>query len=326
MRRFRTPITWLTCTLALAVAGCASSAESAEPDGPDTVYAPYVSATDASAGDTAGAPTAYNLAFVIADGDGCTPAWDGSEALDDPAVKARIAALKKDGATVRVSFGGASGSELARTCGSAADLAAAYGRALDAAGATRADFDVEGDTLADSASVALRSRAIALLQRERSDLDVSFTLPVMPSGLDADALALLESANDHDVRVDTVNIMTMNYAESYTGDMGDYALASARAAHAQVRKVFGLSDADAWRGLAVTSMIGANDIEGETFTLADAARVRKFAEDKDLARVSMWASFRDRQCVAGRAGRDDAATDCSGVEQGPGAFGEALAG
>ena len=180
-----------------------------------------------------------------------------------------------------------------------ATLAKAYGAALDAAGSTQADFDVEGDQLTDSDSVARRSEAIALLQKERTDLTVSFTLPVMPSGLDADGLALLESANDHSVKVSTVNIMTMNYGSSYADDMGDYAITSAEAAHDQLKKVFGLSDPDAWQGLALTSMIGVNDVDNETFGLSDAAQVREFAEKKGVAWVSMWSSFRDQQCGEG---------------------------
>ncbi len=97
-----------------------------------------------------------------------------------------------------------------------------------------------------------RSEAIALLQEERDGLEVTFTLPVMPYGLDEESLALLESANDHDVEIATVNLMTMNYAESYDDDMGDYALDAARSAHAQLRDVFGLSGAEAWRGMALT--------------------------------------------------------------------------
>ena len=91
---------------------------------------------------------------------------------------------------------------------------------------------------------------MARLQRERPDLEVSFTLPVMPSGLDADSLAPLESANSHDVQVATVNLMRMNYGESYAGDMGDYALTSAGAAHAQLKKVSGCptrAPGGAWR-------------------------------------------------------------------------------
>ncbi|WP_318213921.1 chitinase [Streptomyces sp. SCL15-6] len=338
MRAYRKAAAGCALLLALATAGCSgqdgttdaagaapssSTAPSSAAQG--TSYVPYVSATTASANDAAGSPATYNLAFVIASGDDCDPRWNGVQELGDASVASRVAKLTESGAAVRVSFGGASGKELAATCDSASVLAAAYGEALDAAGATRADFDIEGDELADADSVALRSEAIALLQEERSDLEVSFTLPVMPSGLDADSLALLTSANDHGVKVSTVNLMTMNYGESYGGDMGEYALTSAKAAHTQLRKVFGTSDADAWRGMALTSMLGVNDVAGETFTLADAAEVRSFAEENGIAWVSMWATFRDQQC-GDDASADDALTDCSGVEQESGAFAEAFAG
>ncbi|MFJ3309110.1 chitinase [Streptomyces sp. NPDC086549] len=347
MRSFLRPVTGLTCLFAMAVTGCSANSDAmsdAAPAAPErtasgtpqaveaaTSYAPYVSATEAADTDSAGSPTTYNLAFVISGGSRCTPKWNGTEAITDSSVKSRITKLKQDGGTARVSFGGASGKELATTCSSASKLAAAYADALDAAGSSQADFDIEGDTLTDSDSVALRSEAIALLQKERPDLEVTFTLPVMPDGLDSDGLALLESANDHDVQVSSVNIMTMNYSESYDGDMGDYALTSAKAVHTQLKKVFGLSDADAWRGMALTSMIGVNDVAGETFTLSDAAQVRKFAEEKEIAWVSMWSTFRDQQCAdddssSDDSSSDDAATDCSGVKQSSGAFAKAFAG
>ncbi len=345
MRSFLKPAAGLTCLFALAVTGCSSSSGNSSDSAPKTTpkasttpsesasstpssstsYAPYVSVATAADTDSAGSPSTYNLSFAIAKGSTCTPEWNGTTAIDNSAVKSRISALKESGATVRVSFGGASGKELAETCTSATALAKAYGEALDAAGSAQADFDIEGDALTDSTSVALRSKAIALLQKERSDLKVSFTLPVMPSGLDSDSLALLESANDNAVAVSTVNIMTMNYGESYTGDMGDYAITSATATHTQLKKVFGLSDAGAWQGMALTSMIGVNDVSGETFSLSDAAQVRTFAEEKEVAWVSMWSTFRDQQCESGSSD-DDAATDCSGVTQSAGAFGEAFAG
>ncbi|MFI9175439.1 chitinase [Streptomyces lincolnensis] len=334
MRSLLKPAAGLVCLFALATAGCSTTSDGTESDGasdkasaaPATSYAPYVSATDASDLDSAGSPTTYNLAFVISTGSGCTPKWNDSDPIGDSAVKSRIARLKEGGATVRVSFGGASGKELAATCDNAAELAKAYGTALDAAGSDQADFDIEGDELTDSDSVDVRSEAIALLQKERTDLEVSFTLPVMPSGLDADGLALLESANNSGVQVSTVNLMTMNYGESYDGDMGDYAITSANSAHDQLMGVFGTSDAVAWRGMALTSMIGVNDVEGETFTLSDAAEVRGFAERKGVAWVSMWSTFRDQECVEGDAEVDDALTNCSGVAQSSGAFGRAFAG
>ncbi|WP_371577894.1 chitinase [Streptomyces sp. NBC_01314] len=342
MRNSLKPAVGLICLVALACAGCTTKTDgsASKPTSPassagspsatedsateaSTTYAPYVSATDASDLDDAGSAAAYNLAFVIADGDACTPAWNGTEAIDDSAVKSRIAALTDSGASVRVSFGGASGPELAEVCDSASELAEAYGAALDAAGSTEADFDVEGDALKDSDSVDLRSEAIALLQKDRPDLSVSFTLPVMPSGLDDDGVALLDSANDNAVQVGTVNIMTMNYASSYGGDMGDYAEQSAEAAHEQLMDIFGTSESTAWGALALTSMLGVNDVDNETFTLEDAAQVREFAEEKGVAWVSMWATFRDQECGDGA---DDELVDCSGVDQGDGAFGEAFSG
>ncbi|WP_109005658.1 chitinase [Streptomyces rishiriensis] len=351
MRSFLMPTAGVTCLFALAVTGCSAGSDSTSdaalpatgrtgngsgsPSPPagsasssagasGTSYAPYVSAVEASDNDSAGSPTAYNLAFVITGGSACTPTWNGTNAIGDPAVKSRVSALTKSGATARVSFGGSSGTELAASCGSVSELARAYGEALDAAGSAQADFDVEGDELTDSDSVALRSRAIAALQKERPGLEVSFTLPVMPSGLDSDSLALLASANKYDVQVSTVNLMTMNYGESYAGDMGGYAITSATAAQAQLKKVFGTTDAGAWKGMALTSMIGTNDVAGETFSLADAVQVRAFAVEKGISWVSMWSTFRDQQCSAADSAKDDALTNCSGVKQSSGAFAKAF--
>ncbi|MET8831783.1 chitinase [Streptomyces sp. NPDC004610] len=288
--------------------------------GSGTAYAPYVIATTPSLVDGAGAPQSYNLAFVLSDGKGCTPMWDGVVAIDDAAIPTRISMLTGSGADVRVSFGGADGEELAAVCGSAEELARAYGAALDAAGADKADFDIEGDDLGDAESVERRNEAIALLQSERAELEVSYTLPVMPSGLEEDGLDLLASAEEKGVEVHTVNLMTMNYGESFDGDMGDYAIEAAGAAHGQLMDVFGRTEAEAWGGMALTSMIGVNDVKGETFTVEDAGQVRGFAEEKGIGWVSMWAAYRDRACAQGQT------TECSGVEQEEGAFGEAFGG
>jgi chitinase len=69
-----------------------------------------------------------------------------------------------------------------------------------------------------------------------------------------------------------------------------------------------------------------NDVANETFSLSDAAQVRAFAQKKGIAWVSMWSTFRDQKCRAGDSASDDAATNCSGVEQSSGAFGKAFAG
>ncbi|MFR9798618.1 chitinase [Streptomyces sp. MS06] len=336
MRRSLKSAAGLVCLLGLAATGCSSGTGEPHASGSGTTaasptpassarFAPYVSATTPSDTDSTGSPSTYNLEFVLSDGTACRPTWSGTFAIDNAAVEDRIAALTASGSQVRVSFGGANGTGLARTCDSASALAKAYGEALDAADGNQADFDIEGGALSDPASVALRSEAIALLQKERTGLRVSFTLPVMPEGLGRDALDVLDSARRSGVTVSSVNIMAMNYGTSYTGDMGDYALSAATAAHDQVGKAFALSSADAWHGLSLTAMIGVNDVAGETFTLSDAAEVRRFAEAKGLGGLSMWAAFRDRPCDGG-ADTGGARSDCSGVQQGAGDFATALAG
>ncbi len=51
-------------------------------------------------------------------------------------------------------------------------------------------------------------------QAANPGLIVSFTLPVLPTGLTADGVRLLESCAKYGVRVDVVNIMTMDYGDS----------------------------------------------------------------------------------------------------------------
>ncbi|MFE1194817.1 cellulose binding domain-containing protein [Streptomyces olivaceoviridis] len=289
-------------------------------------FAPYVDTSLYPAFDLLGAADAtgvknYNLAFLT-DGGGCTPKWGGVTDLTSDAVAAQIGALRAKGGDVRVSFGGASGSELATTCSSADALAAAYGKAVDSYRLTKVDFDVEGGALPDTAANTRRAQAIAKLQAQHPGLDVSFTLPVMPEGLTQDGVNLLANAKSNGVRINTVNIMAMDYGASYSGDMGTYAEQAATATQAQVKSVLGLSDSAAWKAVAVTPMIGVNDVSSEVFKVDDAAQLVDFARSKGLGWLSMWSATRDKQCAGGTKPTADAT--CSSVTQEPFAFSKAF--
>ncbi|MEV5551609.1 cellulose binding domain-containing protein [Streptomyces sp. NPDC052309] len=285
-------------------------------------FAPYVDTSLYPAFDLVGNAGAtgvknYNLAFVT-DGGGCTPKWGGATDLASDAVAGQIGALRAEGGDVRVSFGGAAGSELATTCSSADALAAAYGKVVDAYGLTKVDFDVEGGALPDKAANTRRAQAIAQLQKQHPGLDVSFTLPVMPEGLTQAGVDLLADAKAAGVRIGTVNIMAMDYGPAYSGDMGTYAEQAATATQAQIKGVLGLSDSAAWKTVAVTPMIGVNDVVSEIFTVDDAAQLVKFAEAKGLGGLSMWSATRDRQCPDGAKPQADAT--CSSILQEKSAF------
>ncbi|MEV3906186.1 glycoside hydrolase family 18 protein [Streptomyces canus] len=263
----------------------------------------------------------YNLAFVT-DSGGCTPKWGGVTDLASDAVAQQIGTLRAKGGDVRVSFGGASGSELATTCSSADTLAAAYGKAVDAYGLTKVDFDVEGGALPNTAANTRRAQAIAKLQSRHPGLDVSYTLPVMPEGLTQDGVDLLANAKSNGVEIDTVNIMAMDYGPSYSGDMGTYAEQAATATQAQVKGVLGLSDSAAWKAVGVTPMIGVNDVASEIFKVDDASQLVTFAKAKGLGGLSMWSATRDKQCPGGAKPSADAT--CSSIVQDAFAFSKAF--
>ncbi|WP_405525364.1 cellulose binding domain-containing protein [Streptomyces canus] len=292
-----------------------------------TGFAPYVDtslypAFDLLASAASTGVKNYNLAFVT-DGGGCTPKWGGVTDLASDAVAQQIGALRAKGGDVRVSFGGASGSEPATTCSSADALAAAYGKAVDAYGLTKVDFDVEGGALPNTAANTRRAQAIAKLQSQHPGLDVSYTLPVMPEGLTQDGVDLLANAKSNGVKIDTVNIMAMDYGPSYSGDMGTYAEQAATATQAQVKGVLGLSDSAAWNAVAVTPMIGVNDVASEIFKVDDASQLVTFAKAKGLGGLSMWSATRDKQCSGGAKPSADAT--CSSIVQDAFAFSKAFA-
>ena len=292
-----------------------------------TGFAPYVDtslhpAFDLLASAESTGVKNYNLAFVT-DGGGCTPKWGGVTDLASDAVAQQIGALRAKGGDVRVSFGGASGSELATTCSSADALAAAYGKVVDAYGLTKVDFDVEGGALPNTAANTRRAQAIAKLQSGHPGLDVSYTLPVMPEGLTQDGVDLLANAKSNGVEIDTVNIMAMDYGPAYSGDMGTYAEQAATATQAQVKGVLGLSDSAAWNAVAVTPMIGVNDVASEIFKVDDASQLVTFAKAKGLGGLSMWSATRDKQCSGGAKPSADAT--CSSIVQDAFAFSKAFA-
>lgn len=262
------------------------------------------------------------LGFVVAEGGTqCTPAWGGYATYPGAGAKAyrrkQVAAFRRAGGDVVVSFGGAAGSELASVCTTPGALAAAYGSVLDAYDADHADFDIEGAAVADPVSNKRRAQAIAMLQRERRDLRVAYTLPVLPAGLDVNGRATVRAARRGGVRLDLVNVMAMDYGDSAAPDpdgrMGAYAI---RAAKSTARQL-------GWslRRIGVTPMIGINDVQTEVFTLADARRLAAWARAHHLGSLSMWQTGRDVQC---KQPTTSTSIDCSGVAQRPWAFARAL--
>jgi Cellulose binding domain len=269
----------------------------------------------------------FNLAFVVSGGSGgCTPEWGGVTAIGDDPVASQLAALRAIGGDVRISFGGEDGSELAQTCTSLSQLEAAYQDVISGYDVNKIDFDIEGAAVDDTAANALRDQALVALQAKDPSLQVSFTLPVLPSGLPAAEDAVLTGAVQAGVNISAVNVMAMDFGDGAapdpSGQMGTFAIDAATATDAQVASALGISDAAAWSKVAVTPMIGVNDTSDEIFTVANAQQLVAFAASKHLAWLSMWSAGRDQECAGGAA--SFAEPTCSSIVQTPDAFMDAF--
>jgi hypothetical protein len=198
----------------------------------------------------------------------------------------QVNTLKAAGGDVIISFGGASGGELAQTCTSVTSLTAAYKNVVTTYGITRLDFDIEGDPLDDTASISRRNQALAALQASMPSVEVDYTVPVDPNGIESNVISLLNDAKSKGVKVSLVNIMTMDFGD------GENALNDAESAanglHSQLGSIYpGLSSAQLWNLEGLTVIAGKND-DNENFTQANAVTLETFAASKGVQELSFW--------------------------------------
>jgi hypothetical protein len=273
------------------------------------------------------------LGFMQADQNG-NLAWAGLAALEPNstneqaiAINKSIADFKAAGGDVMISLGGAAGTSLAQDYAakgrSAQELADAYAAVIDTYGITQIDFDIEGAAVADPKSVTLNAQALALLQKSKPDLKIWYTLPVLPSGLTADGVNVVNTALAAGVTLAGVNVMAMDYGESAAPTsgpnaktMGAYAIESAESTYAQLTTLYAThSKTFGWSNIGVTPMLGVNDVITEVFTVADAQALEDWARTKGIGMLSMWQVLRDTPGTLGQS-----TTSASGLSDPTGAF------
>jgi len=264
--------------------------------------APYVdmglSADKLSQFATASGIKSFSLAFVNSAG-GCNASWFNAHNIAEGFGLAQINQLRAAGGDVKVSFGGATGIELAQACTDVNQLAAQYSSVVKEYKLTHIDMDVEGAAVADKASIDRRSKALAMVQKQNPGVKVSLTLPVLPTGLTADGLNVVKSAKAAGVAMDVVNIMAMDFGTAES-DMGARVIQSAQSTEKQLKTVFtGLSDAQAFKMLGVTPMLGVNDTQTEVFSVANAKAVVNFANQQHVGYLGYWEQSRDANACNG---------------------------
>ena len=270
----------------------------------------------------------FSLGFITAGSTGCNASWFNSFDPGTAWDRADFDSLRALGGDVRPSFGGEAGTELAQACTSTTALQAQYQKVVDAYALDRVDFDIEGAAVVDHASVDRRSTAVAAVQAAQRakgrDLKVTLTLPVLPSGLTADGVYILNSAKAHNLTVDTVNLMAMDYGDSAapnpSGQMGTYAIQSATSTRAQIASVWpNLTTAQTWAMVGLTPMLGQNDNPSEVFTVANAQQVLTFAQQNHLGELSFWDVTRDGNACNGGL------SQCTNIPQTPYQFSKLFA-
>ena len=256
------------------------------------------------------------LAFITASA--CKAMWFNAYDPRQGWAKDQVDAIRARGGDVKISFGGATGIELAQACTNVSALQAEYQAVVSAYNLKYIDLDIEGGATGDPASVARRSQALAALQRANPGLRVSFTLPVLPEGLTADGLGVVRSARDAGVNVDLVNVMAMDYYR--TGDYGNLAVDAANSTFNQIKSLYpGRTDAQLWKMVGVTPMLGQND-DGHIYDQADARQLVSFAQSKHLGMLSFWELGRDANACSGPLYR------CTNIAQQPYEFSKIFAG
>ncbi|MCO5999087.1 ricin-type beta-trefoil lectin domain protein [Actinoallomurus rhizosphaericola] len=285
-------------------AGSASAAANPGPGFPAHYAAPYAEMWN----DPSTLMNAYNatgnkyytLAFVISQGT-CNATINGDTPITDAGWNNAVNNLRAAGGDVIVSFGGAGGTELT-SCGTVAAMQAQYQKVIDQFNLTRIDLDIEGSTLDDTAANDRRNQALANLQQQYAaqgkTLTVDYTLPVSPSGLESDGIALLQNAKSHNLNVNLVNIMTMDYGGSM--DMGQAAISAANGLHTQLGQIWtSKTSSQLWAMEGNCPMIGVNDVSTEVFTTSDAQDLESFAASNGIQELTFWSLGRDNQGSSG---------------------------
>ncbi|MEB4615220.1 chitinase, partial [Leucobacter sp. M11] len=284
-----------------------------------------------------GTPNNVALAFIVAGDGACEPMWGGAYTLDEAGTQLdldrRLERLRNLGGSAMISFGGERNEALAQVCADPGELAEVYRTVIDRYRVLSIDMDVEGDLLADHAAVARQAEAVAAVQRERrerrdadSGLDVWLTLPIAQTGLTPDGVEAVRAYLAAGVDLAGVNAMTMNFgpnAEETT--MAERSIAALEALHRQLNAVYRdaelpLGSAVLWSKIAATPMLGQNNVRADVFTLDDAKRLNRFANERGMIRLSMWSLNRDRSCAENWADHREVSDSCSGVEQGNASF------
>ena len=240
----------------------------------------------------------FVLAFVQSIENQCKPGWAGSPSMsvDSKWGKYLTDSLTKNKIKYTISLGGASGVDLAVACKSVDELANAYEKVFTTYHPNAIDLDIEGGIQGNKDAMTRMMAAMKKFQQKNPQIKTVLTLPTMPEGLTIWGENIVKEAKNAGLNF-TVNIMAMDYGDSYNQNMAQYAIQASESLAKFLKTQYPTKpEKDIWSMVEVTPMIGLNDVITETFTLTDADVVREYSKQKGLGGVHMWSAARDNPC------------------------------
>ena len=252
--------------------------------------------------------TTLNWAFAIGECGAETLAGLNAQKIAD----ANISVFNRAGVDYVISTGGEGG---LFTCSSDAGMESFIARYASPR-LVGIDLDIEAKQTPEIVDALVRR--VVEAQRRHPNLRFSFTLPTQAAsdgsraGLAAQGRSVLEAIRRHGLTRYTINLMVMDYGPPAPAncvvangvcDMGASAIQAAENLHAAQGVPF--------EQIALTAMIGVNDVAANEFTLADATRVARYTRERGLAGLHFWALDRDTPCPRPAQG---ASATCSGIE------------
>ncbi|MBP2097745.1 glycosyl hydrolase family 18 protein [Enterococcus rivorum] len=293
---------------------------------PNKVVAPYVDMVAyVSSGGNNGAPDLkkmfkesgtkfFNLGFMQAvevKNGKLEWGWGGHRALSEAGndkwqyegIKKSIREIRAEGGDVTLSFGGLNSGAFWEKTQDVAILEKAYTEVVEGYGVTRIDLDVEAGAMDYNHNKA-NAKAIKRLQ-DKTGVEVTLTLPVMPSGLISSGLNVLKAYLEEGVDLKLVNIMTMVYGSS----VPDYAQGSIEAVDNTMKQVKDhyknyakttLTTEQAYAKIGTTPSVGFEGAAHPYFSKEMMTKVVDHARSKKIGMVSFWSMNRDAQIDNGQ--------------------------
>lgn len=256
----------------------------------------------------------FNLGFIRADSTKPTESdgtirwgWGGYYDLSEKGndgyqyegIKQAIEDVRSRGGDVIVSFGGQLGNSPWADSQNVDKLVQMYLEVIDAYDLKRIDLDIEESNQGYDNNFA-NAKAIRKVQ-EKTGVEVSLTIPIMPYGWDAKQLNLIRAYIGAGVELKMINSMTMCYGYSAVGANESFGDASIRALQnanyqlVQLFEEFGIEMSSEWayRLMGATVDIGYENSQNPIFTVQETKQVAEFCKQNGMGMYSYWSENRD---------------------------------